>query len=196
MQRQKIQVEVRTSAGSRSARRMVRAGILPGVVYGPGTEPLPISVNLRELRTAMQGKPANAVLLEFDGVDQLKGKMAILREVQRDPVTDQPIHVDIMALEKGHKLQLTVPVHVSGRAIGLQKGGIFEQQLHSVNVEVLPKDIPEAIVVDISALDVGQSLHVREIALPEGVKVLGDENLPVATVIPPKGAATTEGEEA
>ena len=199
MEQQKVKVEVRSAQGSRAARRMRREGLLPGVVYGPGTEPVSISVNLRDLRNAMGGRPANAVLLELEGIDALKGKSTILRNIQHDPVSDIPRHADFFALEEGHKITLSVPVHLVGKAAGLKFGGMVDHQIHFFDVEVLPKDIPEAVEVDITELNVGESLRVSELKLPEGVRVLGDQNLPVATIIPPKvkggAAAAAESEE-
>lgn len=196
MEQQKVNVELRTAQGSRAARRMRREGFLPGVVYGPGTEPISISVNLRDLRNAMRGRPANAVFLELEGVPALKGKSTILRNIQHDPVSDIPRHADFFALEADHKIHLSIPVHLVGKAAGLKFGGIVDHQIHFFDVEVLPKDIPNAIEVDISALNVAESLRVSDLKLPEGVKILGDQHLPVVTILAPKVAVaeTTETE--
>ncbi len=189
MERVSLTVDLRKDLGSRSARRSRREGKLPGVLYGHGSEGVAIEVNLRELRRLVGGKLAHTVILELKGPKEVEGKTALVKEVQRDPVTDAPIHADFIELVAGQKLHVTVPIHVVGKAAGIVHGGIVEQTLRELPIEVLPKDIPSALEIDISELNIGQSIHVKQMKLPEGVRSMIDTETSVVAVVAPRAEA-------
>jgi large subunit ribosomal protein L25 len=187
-------------------------------LYGAGSSQA-LELNGREIAEALHGASSESVLidltLEGEGGVTTK-KMALIREVQHDPLRDTIEHVDFHAIEEIKKLRVEVPVHELGEAVGVRTGGgILDHNLRTLRVECLPKDLPERIDVDVSALEVGQAIHVGEVKLPAGVTVLNTKELPVFMVLLPKveeaptpeGAAaaaaepevirqTTEGEEA
>ena len=189
MERQVIKMEKREAQGSRSARRARLQGKLPGVVYGQGKAGIPVELDLRELRKSLFGKLAHAVLLDLQGFDEVKGKMALLREVQRAPVSGEPMHADFLELQPGQKIQLKVPVHLFGKAKGSVKGGVVKQTLREVEITCTPETIPYSIDADIAPLDIGDVLHLKDVKLPEGVALVGTLSPAVVTIVPPKGKA-------
>lgn len=186
MQRHTLTVEIRETTGTRAARRARERGLIPGVLYGRNSEPLPIAIQLKELRRALAGKAAHATLLELQGDDKVKGKLALLKDLQHDVVTNDPVHADLLELKLDQKIHVSVPVHLTGKAKGAVAGGIVEHSLREIRIECLPNDIPSAIDVDISELDIGDSLHVHEIKLPSGVRAIGDLGAAVVAIVPPQ----------
>jgi len=158
-------------------------------LYGAGSSQA-LELNGREIAEALHGASSESVLidltLEGEGGATTK-KMALIREVQHDPLRDTIEHVDFHAIEENKKLRVEVPVHELGEAVGVRTGGgILDHNLRTLRVECLPKDLPERIDVDVSALEVGQAIHVGEVKLPEGVTVLNTKELPVFMVLLPK----------
>jgi len=123
-------------------------------------------------------------------------EMCIVREAQRDPLTDKPVHIDFLRLIKGRKISVKVPVKVQGREVspGLKDGGVLES-VHELEVETLPMSIPESIVVDISELKLGDSLHVRDLSLGENVTLLAEPDEVVAIIVVPRGVEESTVEE-
>lgn len=186
MQRHTLTVEVRETTGTRAARRARERGLIPGVLYGRNSEPLPIAIQLKELRRALAGKAAHTTLLELQGDQKVKGKLALLKDLQHDVVTNAPVHADLLELKLDQKIHVSVPVHLTGKAKGTVEGGIVEHSLREIRIECLPNDIPSAIEVDITELGIGDSLHVREIKLPSGVRAIGDLGAAVVAIVPPQ----------
>jgi len=133
----------------------------------------------------------------------------LIKEVQRDPITNAPLHADFFALDMTHTIDVEVPIHVTGTAVGVSlMGGILDHVLREIEVECLPGSIPDEIVVDVSALEIGDSIHIRDLVLPAGVELRSDPDLSVVSVVAPKAiedelpeaeeaaAAAPEGEEA
>ncbi|MDZ7373944.1 MAG: 50S ribosomal protein L25 [candidate division KSB1 bacterium] len=158
-----------------------RSGKIPGILYGAHDAPTPIVVDEKELRAALASR--HAVLSARLGSSR---KHVVVREVQRDPVRGNLLHVDLMVLTTGEKLTLTVPVVVVGTPHGVKdQGGTLLQELHEVEIECLPDKIPEKIEVDVSHLGVGQSLHVGDIRL-QNVTILTPPDMVVAHVVAPR----------
>jgi large subunit ribosomal protein L25 len=148
-----------------------------------------LELNGREIAEALHGSSSESVLVdlmvETEGGTTTK-KMALIREVQHDPLRDTIEHVDFHQVEENKKLRVEVPVHEIGEAVGVRTGGgILDHALRALRVECLPKDLPERIDVDVSALEVGQAIHVGEVKLPAGVTVLNAKELPVFMVLLP-----------
>jgi large subunit ribosomal protein L25 len=181
----KLNVNSREASGSRAARRMRRAGRVPGVLYGGGGEPLGFDADERELRHALAG--AGAVLdLSVDGG---KATPVVLKDAQRHPVRGETIHVDLLRVNLNEAISAVVPLELTGvdDAPGVKEGGVLEQITRELNVEALPTAIPESIVHDVGEMQIGETILLGSLVLPEGVTLLDDlEETVVATLSPPR----------
>lgn len=177
--------ELRSGVGKGPARQTRRAERIPGVIYGKGESPLPLSLGYKEFLGILQTGGANVILdLKLAGAEAVDRK-ALVRDLQRDPVSGQIIHVDLQHISLTEKITVEVPLHVSGVAIGVKDyGGILEFIVRNLEIECLPTDIPESITIDVSALMVHDALHVRDIAVPNA-RVLTDPDQVVVTIVSP-----------
>lgn len=191
MDRHSLTVETREKSGSRDARRTRADGRIPGVLYGRGAEPVAISVDVRELRKALSGKSGHNTLLDLKGKG-VDGRLAIVKDVQHNPVSGAPMHADLLELKLDQKIHVTVPLHVKGKAKGQVDGGLISTLLRELHIEALPNDIPEAIDVDITELAIGDSLHIKDLQLPPGVRALGDQVTAVVACVPPAAEKVAE----
>jgi large subunit ribosomal protein L25 len=181
----RLDVRSRTPGGSRTARRMRREGLVPGVLYGGDGDPVSFAVGARELRAALAARGA---VLELS-VDSGRPTPAVLKAAQRHVVRGDIMHVDLVRVRLDQPIQAGVPVVLEGGddAPGVREGGVLELITHSVTVEALPTEIPEAITVDVSGMSIGDTLHLDAIVAPAGVTVLGElEETVVATLTPPR----------
>jgi large subunit ribosomal protein L25 len=183
--------------GSRAAGRLRAAGQIPGVIYGHGRDPLPIAVDGRSLRAALTTSAGLNALLAL----QVSGEthLTLAREIQRDPVRSTVIHVDFLIVRRDEVVQAEVPINLVGEArLVIQGDGLIEQQLTTLTVHAIPANIPSHIDVDISGLDIGDSIRVSDIALPDGVstELDPDEPIVIAARSAAGEAAEGEGEEA
>ena len=168
----KLDVTSRDPEGSRSARRLRRTGRVPGVLYGGGEHPVSFSVDARELRLALAGSGA-VVDLSIDGA---KATPVVLKEAQRDPVRGETTHVDLLRVRLDKPIHAVVPLELTGvdDTPGVKEGGILEQLTRELNIEALPTEIPESIVYELGEMNIGDTLALEAIALPEGVTLLDD----------------------
>jgi large subunit ribosomal protein L25 len=181
----KLDVSSRGAEGSRAARRLRRTGRVPGVLYGGGGDSVGFDVDARELRLALAS--SGAVLdLSIDGD---KATPVVLKEAQRDPVRGETVHVDLLRVRLDQAIHAVVPLELTGAedAPGVKEGGVLEHITRELNVEALPTAIPESIVHAIGEMQIGDTIGLDAIALPEGVTLLDDvEETVVATLSPPK----------
>ena len=181
----KLSVNSRSSEGSRAARRLRRSGRVPGVLYGGGQEPIGFDADERELRHALAG--TGAVLdLSIDGG---KATPVVLKEAQRHPVRGETVHVDLLRVRLDQAINAVVPLELQGTddAPGVKQGGILEQPTRELNVEALPTAIPESIAHDVGEMQIGETILLSAIAVPDGVTLLDDpEETVVATLSPPR----------
>jgi large subunit ribosomal protein L25 len=181
----KLEVSTRTADGSRAARRLRRSGRVPGVVYGGAEEAVGFDVDARELRVALAS--TGAVLdLSIDGST---GTPVVLKEAQRDPVRGHTIHVDLLRVRLDEAIHATVPLELTGidDTPGVKEGGVLEQILRELNVEALPTAIPESIVHAVGEMQIGDTIGLDAIVMPEGVTLLDEvEEATVATLSPPR----------
>jgi large subunit ribosomal protein L25 len=191
----KLEVRSRDAEGSRAARRLRRTGRVPGVLYGGGGDSLGFDVDARELRLALAR--SGAVLdLSIDGA---KATPVVLKEAQRDPVRGETVHVDLLRVRLDQVIHAVVPLELTGidESPGVKEGGILEQIIRELNVEALPTAIPEAIVHDVGEMQIGDTIGLDAIAMPDGVALLDEiEEATVATLSPPKLQAEAEELEA
>ncbi len=173
---------LRERSGKGPARQTRRAGRIPGIVYGHGRPALSVAVDAHEFINALRHVEGNMIVsLKLDGGE----KTAIVREVQRDPLTHEIVHLDFQEVSLTERVHVEVTVHLVGTPVGVKDaGGILETITRGIEVECLATAIPGAIEVDVSALNIGDSVHVRDIRV-EGVEVLTDADQTIATVVPP-----------
>jgi len=180
MPEQILHAERRTECGSKSARRLRRAGRLPVVLYGHKEDTVALAVPWAEFEAVLRSG-ARMVDVDVDG----RAEKALVKDVQFDALGDTVLHVDLVRVAMDEAVEVTVPIELHGTAAGVKEGGGLDQLLHEVTVTCLPQDIPETIRVRVDDLDIGQTLHLHDVALPPGVKPVGDPEAPVATVHPP-----------
>jgi large subunit ribosomal protein L25 len=189
----KLDVTTRAADGSRAARRLRRSGRVPGVLYGGGGESVGFDADARELRLALAS--SGAVLdLSLDGA---KPTPVVLKEAQHDPVRGQTVHVDLLRVRLDQAIHAVVSLELLGidEAPGVKEGGVLEQITRELNVEALPTAIPESIVHEVGEMQIGETIGLDAIAMPEGVTLLDDvEDAVVATLSPPKLQAEVEEE--
>jgi large subunit ribosomal protein L25 len=182
-----ISVELRGSRGKGPARRLRAAGRVPGVVYGQGKDAVAISLDPIQLERSIKGSHAGInTLFDLDGEKSVEGRTVIVKELQREPVRGDITHADFLELDLTARLNVSVPVHLEGTPQGVVLGGILEHTLREVELSCLPNAIPDELIVNVESLDVGQSLHVSDLSLPDGVELLTDPELSVASVALPK----------
>lgn len=185
-----LNVNSRTESGKGAARSLRRAGMIPAVLYGPNTEPLPLSVNLHELDLLLKESMSSQQMVKLivAGGEQ---RTAMIKEMQRDPLTRNVLHADFYEVDMKRTILVKVPVRTSGNPPGVEMGGMLQVIRRELEVLCLPGDVPEVIDIDVSELNIGDAVHVEEIPIADGVEVPHDVNFTVVTVL----AATKVEEE-
>lgn len=186
-----LAVEDRQVKGKGDAGRIRRSGKVPAVFYGPGKPGAPICVDAREFRFKLDGLEGSHLIQLTSPSSAVNEKLALLKEVQRHPVTNAPVHIDFYEVDVNKPIEVTVPLHFIGKAQGVTAGGILQSLRREVTVECLPREIPEFIEVDVSSLALHGSVHISELVLPTGAKAVYDTDDPVVTVVSPVVAETT-----
>jgi large subunit ribosomal protein L25 len=199
-----LKAELRSGIGRLKSRQVRGTGKTPAILYGVGT-PQALSISSKELVAALNATKAESVLvdLEIAGEKGAKKHLALLSEVQIHPIKDKVLHVDLHEIDPNKKVQAEVSVHEMGEAIGVRTGGgVLDHLIRHVRVECLPQDLPSEIKVDVSEMNIGDSIHVKELPLPKGVVFVTSAELPVFMVHAPKveeavapGAAAAAGPE-
>jgi large subunit ribosomal protein L25 len=168
------------------------------VIYGRKAQPQNLEVNAREIEDVMKAAASENVLVDLQvNKDERAKRLALVQEVQHHPLSGKVIHVDFHEIAENEKVTVNVPVESVGEAAGVKtEGGVLEHVLFNVKLRGLPKDLPEELIVDVSALKLGESIHLGELKVPAGVEVVGDKHNPVLTVAAPRAeeeaAATPE----
>ena len=179
-----LSADDRSATGKGANRRLRVAGRIPGVVYGKARAAQAVSLDPTSLEALLHksGAGLNTLIdLSVGG----RTNTVLVKELQRHPVHGSYMHVDFFQVDLSQKVTVSVPIHFVGKARGVEFGGILDHPLRELEVECLPRAIPEFIEVDVSALEVGQAIHVSEVHLPEGVEVKTEATLPVASVVLP-----------
>jgi large subunit ribosomal protein L25 len=191
-----LDVEARDKTGKGASRKLRRAGRLPAIFYGPEAEPIMLSIDYPELVKSLKGRPPENVIfdLRIDSNGRSQSKKVMIKELQRDPVTRDCLHVDFCEISMAREIEASIPIQLVNTPIGVTKGGLVEHIRRELSVVCLPKDLVDAIEIDVSGLDIGETLHVGDIALPPGLRSTEDGGLTVATVVAP--TITAEAEEA
>jgi large subunit ribosomal protein L25 len=181
-----IKAKPRDKLGKEHAKKLRRNGIVPAVVYGAEMSPLPLEVEAKSFHALLRSGLGENVIITLNIDDPKNGdKKVLIRELQRDPVWGEILHVDFQQISLSKKLTIKVPIHLVGVPIGVQQdGGILQHVLRELEVECLPTDIPDKIEVDVTALKIGDSIHVGDIKLERG-QILSDLQGSIVSVVPP-----------
>jgi large subunit ribosomal protein L25 len=184
----------RTETGRTGVKKLRRAGRIPAVVYGRKTEPRNLEVELKEIENLIHRSLSENLLVDLavDG-DADSRRLALVQDVQHHSLTGKVLHLDLREVAPDEKVTVTIPVEAVGEAVGVKTGGgVLEHVLFKIKVSALPKDLPEVLNIDVSNLNLGETIHIGEIQPPEGVEVHGDKGAPVFAI----AATTAETQEA
>lgn len=193
MEKIALTAQVREKSGKGIARGLRRTQMVPAVLYSHGKS-MPIAIGNKEVTKVLntEGGEHALINLTLQGAKDSAERMALIKDYQLDPINGKLLHVDLMEIAMNEKVKIQVAVHIVGNSIGVKEGGIFQYGQRHLEVECLPMQIPDNIEVNISALKVNESLHVRDIKAPEGVKILTEGDNTVATIQPPISDAKLE----
>ncbi len=189
-----FQAVLREGKGKGEARKLRRSGYIPAVIYGGELGNKPLAVSSKSIIRHLKGEVSEAKIwkLNIEGVGE---KDVIIKDVQKHPVTGEVLHIDFYEITYGKLVSLAVPIRVEGEAIGVKKGGTLEILKDEIEIECLPKNIIEELVVDVSGLDLGDTMFIRDIDPPEGIRITEDPEQPVVTVVAPEEEEAKEEEE-
>ncbi len=196
MEDKKLIAKKRDLQGSSNARRLRDSGNLPGVVYGSGNEPVSVLVDLHDFEQILHHHASESMLIDIELEGE--GDVAVLvKDVQHHPVTSDLVHVDLMRVQANKPIAVDIALELVGESAGVKAGGILDHVMHSISVECLPADLTEGFDVDVSKLEIGQSLHVSDLNLGDKYKLLVDDEAIVAAVHGPRAEEeeAEEGEE-
>ena len=180
----KLKAERRTATGRSAVRKLKATGVVPAIIYGAKHKAEPLQVSRREVSAMLSHAAGENILVELEIAG--KNRLALVQEVQHAPLGNAILHVDFHAVSMDELIQAEVPLEPVGIANGVKNmGGLLEQNLRSLAIECLPRDLPDVITVDVSALDIGDAIHVREIQLPPGVTTRVQPDLNAFSVLAP-----------
>ena len=185
-QQAKLTAQRRTQVGRNAIKKIKADGMVPGVIYGSTQEPVNLQINGRELLNVLSRASGENILVELEILDgsEKQNALAMIQEIQHNPLQREIVHVDFHAVSANETVSAEVPIETVGEAVGVKvHGGLLEHILRYLEVECLPGDLPQVIEVDVTKLDVGQSLHVRELKLPSGVEAVTDAEQTVVAVV-------------
>ena len=182
----KLKAEQRTAIGRSAVRKLKTRGIIPAIVYGGKEKPQPLQVAERDINAVLSHASGEIILVELEIAGEQSNRMALVQEIQHSPVGGDILHVDFHAVSMDEKIQAEVPLEPVGIANGVKNfGGLLEQSLRSLPIECLPRDLPDRLTVDVSNLNIGDSIHVRDIQLPSGVTAKTQPDLTAFSVLAP-----------
>lgn len=177
------------SLGRRAGAKKLRSsGRIPAVIYGRQTQPRRLEIDAREMEDLIHHAASENLLVDLSVKDDSQPKrLALVQEVQHHPLKGNVLHVDFHEVSETEKVTIMVPVETVGEAAGVKTGGgVLEHVLFKLKVRALPKDLPEQIIIDVSALELNHAIHIGEVKAPEGVEILGDKHIPVVSVAMPR----------
>jgi large subunit ribosomal protein L25 len=182
----KLKAEHRTETGRSAARRLKARGIVPAVIYGAKDKAQPLQVSARDINAMLSHASGENILVELEIAGEKSNRTALVQEIQHAPLGGNVLHIDFHAVSLDEKIQAEVPLEPVGIANGVKNfGGLLEQSLRFLGVECLPRDLPDRITVDVSALNIGDSIHVRDIQLPKSVTAKVQPELTAFSVLAP-----------
>jgi large subunit ribosomal protein L25 len=178
-----LTIQPRDVEGSRTTRRLRREGLVPGILYGRGGDPLPFAVDARELRHALQASGA-VIELSMDG----KSTSAVLKDAQHHPLRGETTHVDFLRVDLSKPIEAIVTIELEGAdsAPGIRDGGVLDQGVREVTIEALPNEIPELLVLDVSEMTIGDTLALSAVVIPAGVTLVDDPETVAVSLLAPR----------
>jgi len=193
----KLSATSRTEKGKGVAKRLRREGKLPAVVYGHKTDPIALTIDSKQLlKLIVEGKSEHKLFgLSIEGNGKPIEKIVMIKELQIDPLKRNFLHVDFFEVAMDEEITLSLVIKLVGEAPGVEMGGMLQQVRREIEIKCLPSQIPDTVEIDVSALNIGDSVHLNDIQLPEGIKVLDDADLTIATVLAPVVEKEVEPEE-
>ncbi|HCS12742.1 MAG: 50S ribosomal protein L25 [Zetaproteobacteria bacterium CG06_land_8_20_14_3_00_59_53] len=192
-----IEAELRETTGRGEARRIRRAGLMPAVIYGGDKPELAITLNAMSTAKLLDKEAFYTSIVEINVKGSRGSNKALVKDVQWHPVRDEAIHIDFFRVSSSDQVHMEVPVHVThaDTCVGVKKGGLVEIIRHTLELTCRADSIPEHIDIDISALDIGESLHIEDVTLPDGVTAQHEVNFTVLTIAAPKVEKASDEEE-
>src|ERR1700719_562383 len=182
----KLKAEPRSATGRSAARKLKARGVIPAVIYGAKVKPQPLQLAARDINAMLSHASGENILVELEIAGEKSNRTALVQEIQHSPLGGDVLHVDFHAISMDEKIQADVPLEAFGIANGVKNfGGLLEQNLRSLTIECLPRDLPDRITVDVSALNIGDSIHVRDIQMPSGVTAKVQADLTAFSVLEP-----------
>ncbi|MGZ3594277.1 MAG: 50S ribosomal protein L25/general stress protein Ctc [Syntrophales bacterium] len=192
MEISELKASQRKTSGKGVSRRLRKEGMTPAVFYGPNSEPVLLSVNSSDLKKILKGKEENIFINLLIGNGGQMQKFTLIKELQIDPVSRKFLHVDFCEIDMEHAITVDVPIHFKGEAIGIDNGGDLHHIKREIKVSCLFTVLPEFVEVDISGLNIGDSIKVQDIKLPDGVNILDPQETIIASVTAPKAVVKAE----
>ncbi|SRR6266480_22130 len=182
----KLKVERRDDTGRSAARKLKARGVVPAIIYGAKQKPQPLQVSVRDINAMLSHASGENILVELEIAGEKSNHMALVQEVQHSPVGGDVLHVDFHAISMDQKIHADIPLEALGVPTGVKNfGGLLEQNLRTLSIECLPRDLPDRLTVDVSALNIGDAIHVRDIQLPSGVTAKVQLDLTAFSVLEP-----------
>lgn len=200
METLEVQADAREVGSKNAARRLRRNGKIPAILYGPKTAAVALELDKRNFTARVAVLEGSHLVRLISSAPALADKVALVKDMQFHPISGDVTHADLYEVDLAAKIQVRVPLRFVGKAEGVVRGGILQPVVREIEVECLPLDIPGSFNVDVTALDIGDAIHVDEIQTPEGVTAVYESNFTVVTVVPPSieeapaAAAPAEGE--
>ena len=193
----KLSATSRTEKGKGVAKRLRSEGKLPAVVYGHKTDPIALTIDSKQLlKLIVEGKSEHKLFgLSIEGNGKPIEKIVMIKELQIGPLKRNFLHVDFFEVAMDEEITLSLVIKLVGEAPGVEMGGMLQQVRRDIEIKCLPSQIPDTVEIDVSALNIGDSVHLNDIQLPEGIKVLDDADLTIATVLAPVVEKEVEPEE-
>ena len=191
-----IQSEPREPGGKGKARRLRLEGKLPGIFYGPKAAPIPLELSKGEFFSRVAGLEGSHLIRMKSSSPLLANRVALVKEMQLDPVTGEVLHADFYEVDLAEKIRVKVPLHFIGKPEGVVRGGIPQPIVREIEVECLPMEIPEYLDVDVSSLDIGHSLHITDLSMPERVEAIYETDFTLVTMVPPTAEEEVKAVEA
>ena len=185
METLEIEVNAREPGSKHQARRLRREGKIPAVLSGPKVQPLPLELNRKDFSNRVAGLEGSHLVRMKSASANLADKVALVKEMQYHPITGDVIHADFYEVDLTARIEVSVPLHFVGKGAGVVRGGILQPIVREIQVECLPLDIPQYFDVDVSGLDIGDSVHIEDLPMPEGVTAVFDSNFALVTVATP-----------
>lgn len=192
----KLAAQPRTAVGRNAVKKIKSAGFVPAVIYGNGGNPVSLQVVEHELELILAHAAGEHFLVELAIEGEAKPRTTILQDIQTDPVSRRTLHVDFQVVSDDKPIETAIPLEPTGEAVGVKSfGGLLDQLIRQVTVRALPKDLPALIQVDVSAMNIGDLLHIKDIPLPEGISIVEDGEIAAFQIAAPRVSATAATEE-